>query len=87
LFGDEITIDEAREIVRKLQKRKNPKPKGNAAPIGSGPEGETCKSCKHSWSHTTAKRYWKCALVKPTRGAGTDIRLKWAACSRWESKV
>lgn len=33
-----------------------------------------------------AKRYWKCGLVKATGGPGTDIRLKWAACSRWEAK-
>jgi len=31
-------------------------------------------------------RPWKCGLVKATGGPGTDIRLKWAACSRWEAK-
>lgn len=59
--------------------------RGNAAPIGSGPAGETCKTCLHARS-TFAKRYWKCDLVKATCSPKTDIRLKWAACSRWEKK-
>ncbi len=50
--------------------------RGNAAPRGSGPEGETCKTCVHSYHYEYAKRYWKC----------DDIRLKWAACARWEKK-
>lgn len=60
--------------------------RGNAAPIGSGPAGETCKSCIHARSTMFAKRYWKCDLVKATRSPKTDIRLKWAACSRFEKK-
>lgn len=61
--------------------------RGNAAPIGSGPQGETCKTCIHSYSSEMASRYWKCDLVKATHSPKTDIRLKWASCSRWEKKV
>lgn len=67
-------------------KAKRGQPKGNAAPIGSGPAGETCKTCAHSYCVKCAKTYHKCDLVKATGGPGTDIRLKWAACSRWEKK-
>lgn len=67
-------------------KAKRGQPKGNAAPIGSGPKGETCRTCVHATSRTFAKTYWKCGLVKATGGPATDIRLKWAACSRWEAK-
>lgn len=67
-------------------KAKSGQPKGNAAPIGSGPEGETCRTCKHAYCVSYAKTYWKCGLVKATGGPGTDIRLKWAACSRWVKK-
>jgi hypothetical protein len=69
------------------RKAKRNQPKGNAAPIGSGPSGETCGSCKHAKCRVFAKRNWKCALVKATGVPGTDIRLKWAACSRWEAKA
>ena len=69
------------------RKAQRGQPKGNAAPIGSGPTGETCRTCRHAYSVGYSKNYWKCSLVKATGGPGTDIRLKWAACSRWEAKT
>lgn len=76
LWGNEIP---------EVEKPKPGQPKGNPAPIGSGPEGETCKSCDHSQRHAGGTKYfWKCGLVKPTHGPGTDIRLKWAACRFWK---
>ena len=86
LFGNEITTEQAREIEHK-GKRKPTQPKGNAAPIGSGPDGETCKTCKHAYFHRGSKRYYKCDLVRATGGPATDIRLKWPACARWEAKL
>jgi len=87
LFGAQISDDEAfAGAVNAGKKKRKDVPKGYAAPPGTGPEGETCKSCEHSYYHEYAKRYWKCALVKPTRGIGTDIRLKWAACRHWAAK-
>lgn len=46
--------------------------------------GETCGSCGNSEPvnyHT--RRYWKCRLMPDTRGPGSDIRLKWPACTQW----
>jgi len=65
-----------------------PKKLDRAHPMttGSGPDGETCKSCKHctrSESHAR-KRFYKCGLMRATRGSATDIRLKDPACGRWE---
>ena len=56
------------------------------APIGSGPVGETCKTCKHCGYRQLANRYYKCDLMSKqwTGGAGTDIKLRWAACEKWE---
>jgi hypothetical protein len=69
-------------------KRKVKRANGYAAPVGSGPEGDTCGSCKHAWRKDTGTRktFWKCALVRPTNGRGTDILKKSAACLRWEAK-
>lgn len=67
-------------------KAKRGQARGNAAPIGSGPAGETCGSCVHCYSPPAFRTFYKCRLVKPTHGPGTDIRLKWAACARWQSK-
>lgn len=57
--------------------------------IGSGPAGETCGTCRHAVrvSYHDSK-YTKCELVKAywTHGAGSDIKLRWAACRAWEEK-
>lgn len=74
------------DVPMKPTKAKRGQPKGNAAPIGSGPKGETCRTCAHSCFIKFAKTYWKCDLVQHTGGPGTDIRLKWAACSRFEKR-
>ena len=89
LFGNEITVEEARGNERKGKRKGNRKddPRGNAAPIGTGPDGETCGTCKHCWARRMSKRYYKCGLVRSTGGPKTDIRLKWAACSRWEART
>lgn len=59
------------------------------APCGTGPEGEHCRTCKHATKvgHHDAK-YWKCGKMVHawTRGAGSDIRLKWDACREWEGE-
>ena len=55
---------------------------------GSGPEGETCGSCKNKKRFEAgSSRGWKCGLVKP-RGSSSasDIRLKWAACVMWKAE-
>lgn len=86
LFGNEVPVSEfARKPGDKNRRYSNAR--GYAAPPGSGPAGETCATCKHSYLHhrSGSKNWYKCALVKPTRGAATDLRLKWAACSRWEA--
>lgn len=52
-------------------------------PVGE----ETCKTCQHARRvehHDSV--YWKCYFTVWTHGAGTDLRLKWPACERWETK-
>lgn len=52
---------------------------------GTGPKGETCRTCEHCTISQHAKRYYKCGLMKHlwTRGSATDIRVRWPACSEW----
>lgn len=62
--------------------------KGGYADVpGSGPAGETCKTCAHLYRHEMAKTYLKCALMKHrwTGGPGSDIKAKSPACARWEA--
>lgn len=56
---------------------------------GTGPEGETCKTCTHkTYQGGVAGRYIKCARMqdKWTGGEGTDILARAPACSGWEPK-
>lgn len=85
LFGEEVE-EKSMAMTPAEKRRKYSQARGYAAPLGSGPEGETCGSCEHAYGIRHSKVYYKCALVKATRGAGTDIRLKWPACSRWEKE-
>lgn len=64
------------------------KPKGYFAAPGSGPKGETCGSCAHSYSTKSGsgRSFRKCELVRHTFGPGTDIVLKTAACQGWKQK-
>lgn len=70
-------------------KRGTTKPRGHAGPVGSGPKGETCKTCRHLVrTDDCSKVYLKCGLMKArwTGGPGTDVRAKDAACWKWEAK-
>ncbi|AOJ09646.1 hypothetical protein [Burkholderia mayonis] len=83
LFGEKIVerISEARPG------RKPTQPKGYAALPGTGPAGETCKTCAHrrSTGNSHARVYWKCGLMQHhwTGGPGTDIRMRSPACRQW----
>lgn len=65
--------------------------RGYADYPGSGPEGETCRSCDHYERTSTGgnKHYLKCGLMRAVRthGPGTDIKAGSPACSKWEKKV
>lgn len=63
------------------------KKRGHMGSPGNGPEGETCKSCKHIARVRLAKTYLKCDLARRrwTGGPGTDIRAGDPACEFWEA--
>lgn len=89
LFGNVITEAEARALLAQSRKSRKPtQPKGYAAPPGTGPEGETCKTCAHIHRNEMSKTYLKCGLMSAhwTGGPATDIRAGWPACRLWEPK-
>ena len=77
LFGNDMADQDAK-----------PRPRAYPAMPGSGPAGETCKTCSLRRAKETGsmKRYYKCRLVQPTSGGATDIRLKSPACKFWTNK-
>lgn len=72
------------------QGRKPTVKNGYAAQPGTGPEGKTCRDCKHktTMSNTGSKSWIKCELRRSTwtGGEGTDIKASSPACSKFEAK-
>lgn len=66
--------------------RKTTQPRGYAAAPGTGPEGETCRTCRHLVRKRLAGTYRKCGLMKSvwTAGAVTDVLAGSPACRMWE---
>jgi hypothetical protein len=65
------------------------KTRGHAMPSGTGPRGETCGSCASVRRRNGGGRnYTKCSLTmsKWTAGAGSDVRLRDPACSKWTQR-
>ena len=61
------------------------KPNPCISVYGPGPDGARCKTCAHLDSHPGAGRiYWKCLLRAYSHGPGTDHRVNWPACGKWE---
>lgn len=88
LFGQPIREAEPPPVCS--AKRKPTVPRGYAAPPGTGPSNETCRTCRHyARVGGHAKIFLKCALVKVrwTNGPGTDIKAGASACSYWEKPI
>lgn len=87
LFGQPV-IDRP-QFTAHGKKKRDETPKGYAARPGSGPAGETCKTCANASLNTGySKNYYKCLLLQRvwTSSYGTDIRLKSPACSYLQPK-
>lgn len=80
--GPAMTPAERRKVTRR-----DPEPRGYAARPGTGPAGETCRTCRHNVvTEHAAKPYHKCELMRRvwTGGRATDILVRSPACSQWE---
>ncbi len=89
LFGGLASYQTAdgRTIEVKPRGKHYVEPRGYADRPGTGPAGETCGSCKHLAYIRMSKSYPKCKLTRAcwTGGRRTDVLVKAAACSKWES--
>ncbi|MEO1187987.1 MAG: hypothetical protein AAFW60_02865 [Pseudomonadota bacterium] len=85
LFGHKILPDSPHR-----RKRGTGIPNGFPKPPGSGPDGKRCQDCANirRVMAPSGSTFFKCAILRPswTRGYGTDIRYRAAACSMFEVK-
>jgi hypothetical protein len=58
-----------------------------AAFPGTGPAGETCRSCDNLSGKRMSRSYYKCELTRAqwTGGPGTDVKVRSPACSKWKA--
>lgn len=47
--------------------------------------GKKCGTCSHHVSTGGSRAYHKCDLFKMTHGPGSDIRVGWPACVKWQA--
>lgn len=65
-------------------------PKGYAHTPGTGPKGETCKTCEHRVKlRANSKRFYKCGKNRDnwSHSITSDIVLKMPACNLWEPSL
>ena len=74
-YGELITHD-----GRVVAKEPNP----CVRTYGPGPEGARCKTCLKLGAKAFARTYYKCELRPDTGGPGTDHRVNWKACAKYE---
>lgn len=83
--------DQARALRQAAAMQRGMHPLGSKlhpdAADGRTGEGLRCRGCVHVTTQGyTSGRYLKCDAHTITRGPGTDLRLWWPACERYEAK-
>lgn len=80
--GPALSPADKKRLIASLKSKKT----GHAWKPGTGPDGETCKTCKHLVRKTMSKTYLKCGLMRATwtGGCGTDVKANDPACKKWE---
>lgn len=53
---------------------------------GPGPEGKRCKHCENLYAKRYAGTYYKCSFRGDTNGPGTDHRVNWRACGKFQER-
>ena len=90
LFGDPITQKQVMARPSRVGINGRGFKGGYYTHPGSGPAGETCKTCKHYCRVAGGRKaYPKCERMRHhwSHGPGSDIKAKAPACSGWETKA
>jgi hypothetical protein len=77
-------------VLGAKKKREHPKAKKvnpMLAIYGAGPAEAICRDCTHLRVKEWAGRYYKCVWRGNTNGPGTDHRVRWPACGKFEASA
>ena len=78
-----LTEEEKHELIERLQPPKLKKLERMHSLHGLGPTDKRCGDCAHFFA---AGAYYKCELYGITGGPGTDWRVRWQACGKFEER-
>lgn len=83
--GPALSEADRKRAIASLKSKKT----GHAWKPGTGPQGETCKTCAHLVRRRFSKVYLKCGLMKAqwTGGPGSDVKARDPACKKWEPET
>jgi hypothetical protein len=76
--------DQYRLRMEAKEAEKNREPNPMVRAFGRGPEGKICRECRHMIVKRFAKTYYKCRFRENTNGPGSDHRVRWSACVKFE---
>jgi len=76
--------DQYRLRMETKEKEKAREPNPMVRTYGPGPDGRICRECRHLIAKRFAKTYYKCRYRANTNGPGTDHRVRWGACAKFE---
>lgn len=89
LWGDTARLPV--DALPVLPQPRTPKPKVEGNPCvalyGSDPAGRKCKACAHLCYFQQSARWYKCDLRKLTHGPGSDHRVNWPACAKFQERA
>lgn len=89
-FGEEPSYTRRLTIRRNeaLAAGTHPTSRRKLAPEGHPGHGHTCGDCEHHLIHHLGGTYHKCELAHGglTGGPGSDVRVRWPACTAWEAE-
>ena len=92
LWGEPAKLPpSALPVLPQPRAQRAPKPKivGNpcVALYGAGPALKRCKTCAHLFAHRQSRTWYKCDLRTFTHGPGSDHRVNWPACAKYEARA
>ena len=80
--GAKPSADRARTERRSVMIARGQHPTG----LGKINPEHKCGECRMRFAHSNGRStWWKCMMIPPTSGPGTDIRLKWPSCPFFEA--
>lgn len=88
MMNPDLTREFTSELLELSKPSRTGRPTGYAAAPGSGPLGQSCKSCRHMKRVGLVRAFRKCDLMREFWDGSrkSDVNSSSPACCRWAPK-